>query len=200
MQTIRPSIADRVRSAGSQLRSLVVDASVLVEDERRDDERRSWLGALTDRSLPVLCLIRGAAAMRALFGSSLGLSTILARGFGVVVESDRIGPGLRLPQPRGIVIRAGASVGTRCTLMEGVIIDGGRTVVGEGAVLGARASVLGGATVGEYAYVAQKSVVRVTVPRGALFDSAAPSSRRRTVLPPARSTPDLAAGALQRAA
>lgn len=62
---------------------------------------------------------------RGLLGWWAGRS--LRREFGCFVHpSARIGPGLRLPHPNGVVIGSGVRIGARCTIYHQVTLGGAR--------------------------------------------------------------------------
>jgi serine acetyltransferase len=150
--------------ARKQLDAFREDLRRLVDLSRRAGRSRPRLTALADPSVPVLAMIRGAAAARALVGSSLGLSRVLVTVFHVDVWTDEIGGGLRLPHPFQIVLGDGARVGSDCTLMHNVTIQrGAGTRVEDGAVLGTGVVVLAGAHVGQRALIGANSVVRGTI-------------------------------------
>lgn len=150
--------------ARKQVAALREDLQRLVQLSRRAGSARPRLTALADPSVPVLAMMRGAAAARALVGSSLGLSRVLATVFHVDVWTDEIGGGLRLPHPFQIVLGDGARIGSDCTLMHNVTIQRGEgTRVEDGAVLGTGVVVLAGAHVGQRALIGANSVVRGTI-------------------------------------
>ncbi|MGE3507419.1 MAG: serine O-acetyltransferase [Vicinamibacterales bacterium] len=89
----------------------------------------------------------------------------------------RIGAGLLLPHPSGIVIGRGTVIGEQATVFQGVTCGvrgwsatGGAAypVIGNGVVLFARCSVLGGITVGDRAIVGAHALVTRHVPTGGL--------------------------------
>ncbi|WP_290061236.1 serine O-acetyltransferase [Amycolatopsis solani] len=92
------------------------------------------------------------------------------------VPGCRIGPGLRLEHPGGVVFGAGAVLGPdgfvcqRVTLGERLGDREGHAypVVGSGVFLGAGATLLGGVRVGDGASVGAGAVVLTDVPPGAL--------------------------------
>ncbi|GLY39017.1 hypothetical protein Amsp01_050410 [Amycolatopsis sp. NBRC 101858] len=92
------------------------------------------------------------------------------------VPGCRIGPGLRLEHPGGVVFGAGAVLGPdgfvcqRVTLGERLGERGGHAypVVGAGVFLGAGVTVLGGVRIGDGARVGAGAVVLDDVPAGAL--------------------------------
>ena len=150
--------------ARKQLDAFREDLRRLVNLSRRAAHPRPRLAALADPSVPVLAMMRGAAAARAVVGSSLGLSRVLATVFHVDVWTDDIGGGLRLPHPFQIVLGDGTRIGSDCTLMHNVTLQRcPGTVVEDGAVLGAGVVVLAGAHVGQRALIGANSVVRGTI-------------------------------------
>jgi serine O-acetyltransferase len=89
-----------------------------------------------------------------------------------IPKSVEIGPGLRIHHFGNIFVHAGARLGARCTLRQGVTIgnrhEGGLVPVLEDDVdLGAYAQVLGGIRVGRGAKIGAMSVVLQDVPAGA---------------------------------
>lgn len=161
-------VTERIHAARRPLSALRGDLARLADAAMRAGSRRPTLAALTDASVWALASIRGAAALRAAFGTSFGLPQLTRVVFHIDVWSDDIGPGLRLPHPFGIVIGDGASIGAGCTLMHNVTLqrrEGARVArVESGAVLGAGAVVLAGASVGRQALIGAQSVVRGVVP------------------------------------
>lgn len=91
------------------------------------------------------------------------------------VPGCRIGPGLRMEHPHGVVIGAAAVVGDdafvcqRVTLGErlGPTREPAYPVVGDGVFLGAGATVLGGVRIGSGARIGAGAVVLCDVPPGA---------------------------------
>ena len=101
-------------------------------------------------------------------------SRSLRREFGCFVHPKaRIGPGLRLPHPNGIVIGAGARIGARCTIYHQVTLGGARSGDGGGAnyprigdevTLFAGAKLIGGVEVGSAAVIGANALVNRDVP------------------------------------
>jgi serine O-acetyltransferase len=91
-------------------------------------------------------------------------------------------PGLRLPHPVGVVIGPGARLGRRCTLMQGVTLGGGREgefpSLGERVYVGPGAKLLGGIEVGSYASVGANAVAIRDVPARA-FVAGVPATVQR---------------------
>jgi serine O-acetyltransferase len=79
-----------------------------------------------------------------------------------------VAPGLRLPHPGGVVIGPGARLGRRCTIMQGVTLGGGRggefPKLGERVYVGPGAKLLGGIEVGPYASIGANAVAIRDVP------------------------------------
>jgi len=90
----------------------------------------------------------------------------------------RIGPGLVVRHPQGIVIGSGSIVGSDCTILHRVTVgerygDGidprhRYPTVGARVVIGAGAALLGGIDVGDDAVIGANAVVLQDVPAGAL--------------------------------
>lgn len=84
----------------------------------------------------------------------------------------RIGGGLLLPHPNGIVIHPDARIGPNCLIFQQVTIGtGGRRpgvpTLGAHVDVGAGAKILGGVTIGPFARVGANAVVLSDVPAGA---------------------------------
>ena len=85
----------------------------------------------------------------------------------------RIGPGLYMPHPHGIVIGAGVKIGENVSILQRVTL--GRAgdshvypTIGNGVEIGAGAAVLGAITLGDGAKIGANSVVLKDVPAGAV--------------------------------
>ncbi len=83
----------------------------------------------------------------------------------------RIGGGLLLPHPNGIVIHPDAEIGPNCLIFQQVTIGVGPRpglprIAGH-VDIGAGARILGGVTVGEHARIGANAVVIADVPAGA---------------------------------
>lgn len=88
----------------------------------------------------------------------------------------RVGPGLVMRHPQGIVVGAGVVVGADCTILQHVTLGeryaDGKTgdhrypVLGDGVVVGAGAVVLGGLRVGDRAVIGANAVVTKDVDAG----------------------------------
>ena len=100
------------------------------------------------------------------------------RFWSVVAGADipltcRLGGGLMLPHPNGIVIHPLVEVGPNCLIFQQVTIGAGggarRGVpkVGGHVDIGAGARILGGITIGDHARIGANAVVTIDVPAGA---------------------------------
>jgi serine O-acetyltransferase len=82
----------------------------------------------------------------------------------------RLGGGLLLPHPNGIVIHPDAEIGPNCLLFQQVTIGVGRDgapKIGGHVDVGAGAKILGGVNIGEHARIGANCVVLDDVPPGA---------------------------------
>jgi serine O-acetyltransferase len=98
------------------------------------------------------------------------------RVWSVVTGADiplgsKIGGGLLLPHPNGVVIHTDAEIGPNCLIFQQVTIgmtDNGVPSLGGHVDLGAGAKVLGGIHVGNHSRVGANAVVLIDVPVGAV--------------------------------
>jgi serine O-acetyltransferase len=85
--------------------------------------------------------------------------------------TTRIGGGLLLPHPNGVVIHPDAVIGPNCLLFQQVTLGshdtGGVPRLGGHVDIGAGAKVLGAVTLGDHAKVGANAVVLHDVPPGA---------------------------------
>lgn len=84
--------------------------------------------------------------------------------------NTRIGGGLRLPHPNGIVIHPDVAIGPNCLVFQQVTIGAnfrGTPRVGANVDFGAGAKVLGPIVIGDHAVIGANSVVLHDVPPGA---------------------------------
>ncbi|MBX9627199.1 MAG: serine acetyltransferase [Gemmataceae bacterium] len=83
----------------------------------------------------------------------------------------RLGGGLLLPHPNGVVIHPAAVIGPNCLIFQQVTIGTGPRpgvpTIGGHVDIGAGAKVLGGVTVGDHARIGANAVVTADVPAGA---------------------------------
>jgi serine O-acetyltransferase len=99
------------------------------------------------------------------------------RFWAVVTGADvplgsRIGGGLMLPHPNGVVIHPGARLGPNCLLFQQVTIGTGSKpglpVLGGHVEVGPGAKILGGVRLGDHVLVGANAVVVCDVPAGSL--------------------------------
>ena len=170
---------------------------------RRDLER--WVG--NARPLPALAIARKAAASPGIqavlllrvqialverghrsLARAVSLLNLRLTGahFGV---GCRIGGGLLVPHPQGVIIGQDVVMGENCTIYHDVAI-GGRSIVegreddrqpviGSGVMIGLRASVLGPVEVGDGAIVGAHALVLRSVARGDTVVGVPASSMKR---------------------
>ena len=82
----------------------------------------------------------------------------------------RLGGGLLLPHPNGIVIHPDVVVGPNCLIFQQVTLGAGRSGVprlGGHVDVGAGAKILGGVVIGDHALIGANAVVLQDVPAGA---------------------------------
>lgn len=97
------------------------------------------------------------------------------RFWSVVTGADiplgcRLGGGLVLPHPNGIVIHTDAIVGPNCLFLQQVTLawgPNGTPTLGGHVDVGAGAKIIGGVTIGDHARVGANAVVLIDVPPGA---------------------------------
>lgn len=100
------------------------------------------------------------------------LATVRHRFWSVVTGADiplncRLGGGLALPHPNGIVIHPNARIGPNCMILQQVTIgtrDDGLPTVGGHVDFGAGAKVLGNLIIGNHARIGANAVVLGDVP------------------------------------
>jgi serine O-acetyltransferase len=97
------------------------------------------------------------------------------RWWSIVTGADvplncRLGGGLQMPHPNGIVIHPDAEVGPNCLLFQQVTIGtrrGGAPIIGGHVDVGAGAKIIGRVTIGQHARIGANCVVLDDVPAGA---------------------------------
>lgn len=121
----------------------------------------------------VRCWQRHAARPGALSAVLRRLEVLRYRFWSVVTGADiplnsRLGLGLLLPHPNGIVIHPAADIGVNCLILQQVTIgtDGSSQVprIGNRVDIGAGAKILGGVVIGDHALIGANAVVVRDVP------------------------------------
>ena len=87
----------------------------------------------------------------------------------------KIGGGLQLPHPVGVVIGPGVVIGRRCTIRQHATLGRGGSgdpTVGDDVTIGIGAVIFGAVTIGDRAQIAAYAVVRDDVPSGVLVAGA----------------------------
>lgn len=83
----------------------------------------------------------------------------------------KLGGGLAIPHPNGVIINPGASLGPNCLVLQQVTIGTGpkpgTPTIGGHVDLNAGAKVLGGITIGDHVRIGANAVVLDDVPSGA---------------------------------
>ncbi len=145
-------------------------------DWSRERPKRFWepgarmMLAMRDRQRaaaqkgPLSSLAAACASLRHRFWSTIAGADI--------PWTSRIGGGLALPHPNGIVVHPDAAIGPNCCLFQQVTIGVGGTIPGVPTIggqvdIGAGARVLGGVKIGNYARIGANAVVLCDVPEGA---------------------------------
>ena len=108
-------------------------------------------------------------------GFAAKLAVLRHRFWSAVTGADiplnsRIGGGLLIPHPNGIVVYPGAEIGPNCLLFQQVTIgyaDGGVPKLGGHVDVGAGAKLIGPITIGDHARIGANAVVMIDVPAGA---------------------------------
>jgi serine O-acetyltransferase len=84
-----------------------------------------------------------------------------------IAQAAAIGPGLRLFHPVGVVIGPDCRIGARCTIMQGATLGagaGGSPTLGEDVFVGAGARIYGRLTVGHRCMIGANAVVLGGIP------------------------------------
>lgn|SRR5690554_149854 len=144
-------------------------------DWSREAPRRWW-----DPSRRLLRSLRGyevAQGRPGLLARLMRIRWVLSHRFwSVVTQADiplgsRIGGGLLMPHPNGIVIHPAAEIGPNCLIFQQVTIGTtgnreGLPQVGGHVDIGAGARILGPVTIGDHAVIGANAVVTRDVPEG----------------------------------
>jgi serine O-acetyltransferase len=96
----------------------------------------------------------------------------VAAGADIPINTGRIGGGLLLPHPTGVVIHPEAQIGPNCLIFQQVTIGTGPRPgvprIGGHVDIGAGAKILGGVVIGDHARIGANAVVVSDVPAGAV--------------------------------
>ena len=152
--TVEAVRADRAHNAGASARALLVAYRIAVASSR---------ASVVPRFVTAPLRLAFRVVSKTVFGVDLPLGT-------------RVGPGLALPHPQGIVVHEAAILGAGCTLRHNVTIGVRRTgesvpgvpVIGDGVDVGAGAQILGGVTIGADATIGAGAIVLCDVPSGSI--------------------------------
>lgn len=168
----RPPDAGHQGKRGTPMDSMIDHrAGANVPDWSREAKRRlQWYPS---RSL--LAAIRAYQTARGPFaGARRRLAIERHRFWSIVTSADipidaRIGGGLLMPHPTGIVISPAATIGMNCLLMQQVTVgatEAGTPTLGDHVDVGAGAKIIGPVTIGDHARIGANAVVTRDVPAG----------------------------------
>jgi len=156
------------------IRENALEISADVPDWTR--ERKSFFSWGPSRSLlaSIRAYQRNATAKNPLrlFGRQFA---VLRHGFWTIVTgadvplNTRIGGGLLLPHPNGVVIHPGVQIGPNCLIFQQVTLgdrNGGTPQIGGHVDIGAGAKILGAVRIGDHACIGANAVVLRDVPEG----------------------------------
>ncbi len=139
------------------------------------DWTRERPASFWDPGRRLLGAVRGYQRSRTRLGRAR--SVLAHRFWGAVAGADiplncRLGGGLLLPHPNGVVIHPGVVVGPNCLIFQQVTLGAGGPKPGVPALgghvdVGAGAKLLGGVVVGDHARIGANAVVLCDVPAGA---------------------------------
>lgn len=181
-------LRDRIRTEATEIpaKRLVDGISAEVPDWSREEKEHRW-----DPSKSLIASIRSYQRYEGRSGLWAALARRCARyrhRFWTIVTGanipimTRIGGGLIMPHPSGIVVHADAVIGPNCLIMQNVTlgtnVKGGAPRIGGHVDLFAGACVLGAVTVGDHARVGALALVLEDVPPGATV--VAPRAQIRT--------------------
>lgn len=153
----------------------------LAANRRSDDPRRPGTAGVLPTVLTVRFLATFLYRASARAGAFVPLLGFALKQLNHVITgadiawSSRIGPGLVLWHPTGVVIGSGVVVGRDARLQQGVTLGAARTrtrqdgnpVLGDEVCVGAGARVLGPVQIGDRARIGANAVVLKDVPAGA---------------------------------
>ncbi len=147
----------------------VSGVSAEVPDLSREEVRRFW-----DPGPKLIRAVRRYQAARArggLWGRIVSKVWVLDHHvWSVLCQSElhlntRIGGGLRLTHPTGIIVHPGTVIGVNCMIFQQVTITEGVTLGGHVDV-GAGAKIIGPVTIGDHVVIGANAVVTADVPSG----------------------------------
>jgi serine O-acetyltransferase len=96
----------------------------------------------------------------------------VATGADIPLNTEKIGGGLLLPHPNGVVIHPDVEIGPNCLIFQQVTIGTGPRPgvprIGGHVDIGAGAKILGGVVIGDHARIGANAVVISDVPAGAV--------------------------------
>lgn len=130
------------------------------------DPSRSLLASIRDyqyyKNRPLFALLKKVAVLRHCFWS-------IVTGADIPLNS-KIGGGLLMPHPNGVVIHPNAIIGPNCLIFQqvtiGTISGSSQPIIGGHVDVGAGAKVLGGVKVGAHARIGANAVLLIDVPAG----------------------------------
>jgi len=135
------------------------------------DWSREQLTRLWDPSRRLLKSIRRYQAASGVFSKIVKCYWILQHRFwSIVTASDipinsRIGGGLLMPHPTGVVVHPNSPIGPNCLLFQQVSITGGVEIGGH-VDIGAGAKIIGPVKIGDHVQVGANAVVTRDLPSG----------------------------------
>lgn len=138
--------------------------SAAIADWARERLRRRW-----DPSRRLLGSIRRYQAAHGILAGLVRRYCVLEHRFwSAVTGADiplncKIGGGLLLPHPNGVVVHPDARIGVNCLLFQQVTITGG-VIIGGHVDIGAGAKILGPVTIGDHARIGANAVVTSDIP------------------------------------
>jgi serine O-acetyltransferase len=153
--------------------NLSADIRRNLQDHRPRNFLHRWLLILTLNSVHAVILIRFQFWCARFRLPTIFASKLLFYFYKIEVSKRaRIGPGLRLPHPMGLIIAPNTVIGPNCDLYADVrlvlahgVKDG--PVIGEHVFLGDGAKVVGHVRVGDHAIIGVSTVVTKDIPAGA---------------------------------
>ncbi len=153
-----------------------MNATVSANEPDLTREYKSMLSWFPSRSLlaSIRAYQRCVGSRNPLFILARKIAVLRHRFWSIVTGADipidtRIGGGLLLPHPNGIVIHSAALIGPNCLIFQQVTIgsrNGGTPRIGGHVDIGAGAKILGAIEIGDHACIGANAVVLRHVPAG----------------------------------